>query len=134
MAKKINELIRKFQSHSGSIKTEISKRYLLRSPIFQSHSGSIKTAQIKRKRNKINNFNPTLVRLKQHILCCKIQLPLDFNPTLVRLKLLSWALRSEISSFQSHSGSIKTRTSTWAADHVMSYFNPTLVRLKPTNN
>jgi len=86
---------------------EVSVEY---STSFQSYLSSIKTFVTLYFFQGDDDFNPTLVRLKQRLLCRKRKEKKNFNPTLVRLKHgLSKSRAIRRRGFQSYLSSIKTK-------------------------
>ena len=78
---------RRFQSHSGSIKTRLRSLQPGGTFGFNPTLVRLKLEKCEEKNRKIFCFNPTLVRLKQKGAISPAPSELCFNPTLVRLKL-----------------------------------------------
>ncbi len=98
-----------FQSHLGSIAAREAAMTWIREARFQSHLGSIAaTCGYYILWQPQRAFNPTLVRLRQHVPARPSYFIATFNPTLVRLRRSCgfWAIADE------------------------NAFNPTLVRLR----
>ena len=143
-----------FQSHNGSIQTPAIPPSRAYRKMFQSHNGSIQTSQIEnwpeltayvsipqwfdsnmfksyKLSSAFNCFNPTMVRFK--LLFCATEQAWQrcFNPTMVRFKraTLVVSIASKV-KFQSHNGSIQTRSIVQTATTTYLGFNPTMVRFK----
>ena len=98
---------------------------------FQSHNGSIQTEVVARERHRLKRFNPTMVRFRRSGKAGLTAKMSSFNPTMVRFRLSvlymlivkylvsipQWFDSDDASTviiifkvrFQSHNGSIQTR-------------------------
>jgi len=58
-------LLRKFQFHYGSVKSRLQVAFAYDEVKFQFHYGSVKSFLMNLNKRKDNNFNSTMVRLKE---------------------------------------------------------------------